>query len=217
MPLSMTTPQSSSSRSSDAQTPTHSTNVSGLLVVISGPSGVGKTTITRAVTDSVGAEFSVSATTRPITEADVEGRDYFFLSATAFEAKLANGEFLEHAQVFGNFYGTPRQPIVDARDAGKVVILEIDVQGAIQVRESLPDALMLFILPPSEAELLDRLRNRQRESEEVIARRFKEAQGEMELARSSGVYDQFIVNDDLDRAIADAATAIHNARQQARV
>ncbi len=186
----------------------------GLVVVISGPSGVGKTTITRALVERFDAMFSVSATTRPRTEADVEGKDYYFLSEEEFEKRLGEGEFLEYAKVFDHYYGTPRGPVLTARDAGQIVILEIDIQGGLQIRESLADAFMIFILPPSEEDLLERLRLRKRESEAVIMRRFREAQHEMEMAKSSDAYDVFIVNDDLERAIAQAVEAVENARKK---
>jgi len=188
---------------------------SGMVVVISGPSGVGKTTITHALIDRLDAEFSVSATTRPITNADTEGKDYYFLTLEEFESRIKAGGFLEYARVFDHYYGTPRDPVVNARDEGRLVILEIDVQGAFQVRKKLPDAFMIFVLPPSEDDLLNRLRRRQRESEEVIARRFQEAKHEIELARQSGVYDVFLVNDDLEHTIAGATSLIKSAQEKA--
>lgn len=187
----------------------------GLVVVISGPSGVGKTTITHALIDRLNADFSVSATTRPITDADTEGKDYYFLTVDEFESRIKAGEFLEFARVFGHFYGTPRDPVVNARDEGQLVILEIDVQGAFQVREKLSDAFMIFVLPPSEDDLIHRLRKRQRESEEVIARRFQEAKHEIELAQQSGAYDVFLVNDDLEHTIAEAVSLIKSAQKKA--
>ncbi len=183
----------------------------GLVVVISGPSGVGKTTITHDLIERLDAVFSVSATTRPKTDADVEGEDYYFLNVAEFEGRIEAGEFLEYAQVFDHYYGTPRSPVVAARDAGQLVILEIDVQGALQIRETLPDAFMIFILPPSEQILLDRLRHRDREDEKVIARRFREAQREMQSAQASGAYDVFVTNEDLATACNEAAAAINAA------
>ena len=185
----------------------------GLLLIISGPSGVGKTTITRGVErgtrDSV---FSVSATTRPKTDADVDGVDYTFVSVDEFDRMIEGRELLEHADVFGNKYGTPRRWVEEQLERGRVVILEIDVKGAIQVKRQMPDAFGVFILPPSESTLLQRLRDRKRESEEIIQRRFAEAQREIALARESDVYDRFIVNDDLERAIAEALGAVKARR-----
>ena len=187
----------------------------GLLLVISGPSGVGKTTITHEVERLLGGTFSVSATTRPKTAADVEGRDYIFLTREEFESRLERGEFLEHAEVFGkHLYGTPREPVDAALSEGQLVLLEIDVQGAIQVRERMPDAFMIFVLPPDEDELLRRLRDRGREDETVIQRRFAEARHEISMARQHGIYDAFIVNDDLKRAIDEACRLVQERRGQ---
>jgi len=185
----------------------------GLLLIISGPSGVGKTTITRGVERGTrGSVFSVSVTTRPKTDADVEGVDYHFASLDEFDRMIEGGELLEHAEVFGNKYGTPRAWVEEQLARGRVVILEIDVKGAIQVKRKMPEAFGVFILPPSEDTLLQRLRDRKREGEEVIQRRFAEAKREMALARESGVYDEFLVNDDLERAIEDARAAVRTRR-----
>lgn len=189
----------------------------GLLVIISGPSGVGKTTITRGVERSIGGSvFSVSMTTRPKTDADVEGVDYRFVTRDEFDELEARGEFLETAEVFGNKYGTPRSWVNEQLARGRLVILEIDVEGAKQVKEKMPEAFGIFLLPPSEDELLDRLRSRKREPEEVIQRRFAEAQREMGEARRCGAYDRFIVNAELDLAIAEALDAVRHERARRR-
>lgn len=182
----------------------------GTLVVISGPSGVGKTTIARAVEKAFDeAVFSVSATTRPITAADIEGRDYFFLTDEEFQGRVKAGDMLEHAQVFGrHWYGTPRSSVEHALESGRMVILDIDVQGGLQIRESMPSAYMLFIVPPSDDELLRRLRSRGREDEATIQRRFAEAKSEIDTARTSGAYDVLVVNADLDAAIEEVCNAI---------
>ncbi len=190
----------------------------GMLLVISGPSGVGKTTITRSVEKAFpNAVFSVSATTRPKTSADTEGVDYFFVSDARFDEMIAAGAFLEHAGVFGKRYGTPRAWVNAQRAAGKLVILEIDVQGAMNVKRACPDAFSIFVLPPTEDVLLDRLRARKREDESVIQRRFAEARHEIETAKTCGVYDLFLVNRVLDEAVAQAVRAIQGelARQHA--
>lgn len=184
-----------------------------MLLVISGPSGVGKTTITHEVERRLGGEFSVSVTTRPKTHADVEGRDYHFVMEDEFRRMIERGEFLEHAQVFGkHWYGTLREPVTRALKEGRLMILEIDVQGALQIKKAMPEAFMLFILPPSDQELLRRLRARGREDEPVIQRRFAEAKKEIDLARSSGAYDHLIVNEDLEKAIAEACRLIEARR-----
>ncbi len=190
------------------------THARGLLLVISGPSGVGKTTITHEVERRLGGVFSVSVTTRPKTSADIEGRDYFFVTDEDFARRRDAGDLLEWAQVFGRHaYGTPRQPVIDSLSAGNLVILEVDVQGAMQVKKQLPDAFMIFVLPPSDEELLRRLRSRGRDSEEAIERRFREAKREIETARSSGMYDAFIINDDLKSTIEQACDLVAGRRE----
>ncbi|MFW5652727.1 MAG: guanylate kinase [Planctomycetota bacterium] len=180
----------------------------GLLLVICGPSGVGKTTITRRLVEHYDAVFSVSATTRPRTKADEPGRDYHFVSEDEFLQLIDQQALLEHALVFGNRYGTLRAPVESSLRAGRVVVLEIDVQGALQVREQLPEAFLVFILPPAESTLLDRLRARKREPEDRIQARFREAKREITVAKESGAYDMFVVNDDLERAVAEIAHAV---------
>lgn len=180
-----------------------------MLLVISGPSGVGKTTITRSVERAFpAAVFSVSATTRPKTAADTEGVDYFFVSDETFDRMIAAGEFLEHAGVFGKRYGTPRAWVRERLAQGRLVILEIDVQGALNVKRACPDAFSIFVMPPTEDVLLDRLRARKREDEAVIQRRFAEARREIETAKTCGVYDLFLVNRVLDEAVSRAVRAI---------
>ncbi|MEX2672922.1 MAG: guanylate kinase [Phycisphaeraceae bacterium] len=189
-----------------------------MLLIISGPSGVGKTTITRAVEHQLEAVFSVSNTTRPKTEGDVEGVDYHFITRDAFDRQREAGDLLEWAEVFGNCYGTPRQPVERNLAKGRVVLLEIDVQGAVQVKQNMPEAFALFVLPPSEDVLLERLRSRQREDEATIQRRFAKARHEVRTARESGVYDVFLINDDLEKAVAEAVQVIRDelARRGAR-
>jgi len=176
----------------------------GLLVVISGPSGVGKTTITHRLVERLGAVFSVSMTTRPKTAADTEGKDYFFVTEEKFKHAIEQGELLEWAQVFDYYYGTPRGPVVRNLDEGRDVILEIDVAGAEQVKKAMPEAVAIFVNPPSEDELLRRLRARGREDEAKIQRRFREAQREMQQAQTGGAYDHFIINETLDEAVDHA-------------
>lgn len=185
----------------------------GLLLIISGPSGVGKTTITRGVERSIAdSVFSVSATTRQRTEADVEGVDYHFTDDEEFDRLIEEDKLLEWAEVFGKRYGTRRRWVEEQLRRGRLVILEIDVDGARQVKAKMPDAYGIFILPPSEEVLLERLRDRKREGEDAIQRRFAEAKHEIRVARESGVYDLFITNDDLPRAIAQAVEAVRTRR-----
>jgi guanylate kinase len=181
----------------------------GLLLVISGPSGTGKTTIARAIEGRLNGTFSVSATTRPQSQIETGGRDYDFLSEPEFQEKVRSGALLEYAQVFGkHWYGTPRQPVETQMAEGRLVILDIDVQGALQVRESLPEALMVFVVPPNDDELLRRLRDRGREGEAAIQRRFAEARKEIDIARKSGAFDATVVNDDLEQAITETCRLV---------
>ena len=194
--------------------PTTSPARPGLLLVISGPSGVGKTTLTRRIRDAIpGAVFSVSATTRPQTGSETDGVDYYFLSAEEFQRRVKAGDFLEHALYAGFHYGTLSAPVHDALSHGRIVMLDIDVQGARQVRAAAPGMLGVFILPPGEDELLRRLRERRREDEESIQRRFAQAKREIAEARAQGLYDALIVNDNLDRATAELLALIHARRQ----
>ncbi|MGQ0626899.1 MAG: guanylate kinase [Phycisphaerales bacterium] len=189
----------------------------GMLLVISGPSGVGKTTITRAVQAAFpGSVFSVSHTTRPKTDQDREGVDYYFVQDQAFDALVAEGAFLEWANVFGKKYGTTRRWVMDQLREGRLVILEIDVEGAQNVKRQAPDAFCMFVLPPSDSMLLDRLRSRKRDTEEVIERRFAAAQREMETARTCGVYDVFLVNSDLHETIQQAIASVNAAMARRR-
>ncbi len=176
----------------------------GLLLIISGPSGVGKSTITHHVERELDGMFSVSVTTRPKAPEDMEGRDYYFIDRDEFERWRDGDRLLEWAEVFGHYYGTPRQPVADALTEGRLVLLEIDVEGAAQIKQKTPDAYALFVLPPGEDDLLERLRRRAREDEQVIQGRFAKAKHEIAQARRSGVYDQFVVNDDLAAAVKQA-------------
>lgn len=189
----------------------------GMLLIISGPSGVGKTTITRGVERTIpDAVFSVSATTRARTEADVEGVDYHFVGDEEFERMKAAGAFLETAGVYGKKYGTPAGWVQEQLKRGRLVILEIDVQGAVQVKSKVADAFALFVLPPSTEELLQRLRDRKREDEEGIQRRFAQATREIELARESGVYNAFLVNQRVDETIDRALALVRDERLRRR-
>ena len=179
----------------------------GQLVVVSGPSGVGKSTICRQVVERLGATLSVSATTRPQGAAEQDGRDYYFLSQDAFEQRIEDGAFLEYAEVFGHYYGTPREPVQRAVAAGRVVILEIDVQGGLQVKDKWPAARMVFILPPETDELLKRIEARAR-GEDEQARQKRLARAEAEIATGKANYEHFVVNDVLDKAVQDVIDII---------
>lgn len=174
----------------------------GTLLVISGPSGVGKTTIVREVRDRLDAMLSVSMTTRPAATTDVEGVDYYFVDEPTFRKLIDEDALLEYAHVFErNWYGTPREPVEAAMSDGRTVLLEIDVQGAQQVKSRMPEAFLVFIEPPSDAELERRLRSRGRDDDEAMTRRLAEARREIDTAHTCGAYDAFVTNEELARAI----------------
>jgi guanylate kinase len=174
-----------------------------VLLVLSGPSGVGKGTIVQRLRERFpGLWESVSYTTRPRRPTEVDGRDYHFVSRPEFEALRDAGGFLEWFEVFGDLKGTPRRPVEEHLAAGDDVVLEIDVQGALRVRGLLPEAVLVFVAPPSLEELHRRLRDRGTESPAALERRLGEA--ERELARASE-FDHVVVNDDLDRVVAEVA------------
>ncbi len=178
----------------------------GRLYVISAPSGAGKTTLVKALVERrPDLRFSVSYTTRPQRTGEVHQRDYFFVDEDAFAAMRRAGEFLEHARVFGNSYGTSRAQVQRQLAAGHDVLLEIDWQGAQQVRANLPECVTVFVLPPSLAELERRLRGRQTDSEAVITRRLGEAVGDLSHWPE---FDYAIINDDLDEAVADLCSVL---------
>lgn len=178
----------------------------GNLFVLSGPSGAGKGTLVKRVLQRVpDAWVSVSATTRQPRPGEVDGRDYFFLDQPRFDELVSQGGFLEWAHVHGNSYGTLRSRVQDRIDHGSQVVLEIDVQGAFQVKKAMPEAHLIFIEPPSLEELERRLRGRGTETEEVICNRMKTA--EVELARKME-YDVQVVNDELERATEELVSYI---------
>ena len=169
------------------------------LFIISGPSAVGKGTIVKRILKSDGkVHLSVSATTQNPREGEEEGVSYYFMSDEQFVKAVGEGGFLEHASVHGHYYGTPKAPVMSQLKAGRDVILEIDVQGAMQVKESYPDGVFIFILPPSVDALRSRIMHRGTESEEDIQVRLGAAQREMEYLEH---YDYYVVNDDLEKAV----------------
>ncbi len=185
----------------------------GLLVVVAGPSGVGKGTVhaelRRRLPDAV---LSVSATTRAPRPGEVDGVHYRFVDAPTFERMVADGELLEWAEYAGNLYGTPRTPAAAAVAAGQVVLLDIEVQGALQVKRADPDALLIFLHPPSMDELERRLRGRGTEDEAVVARRLEVAREEI---AGAGAFDLEVVNDRLEDCVDEVLTAIDIARRAA--
>lgn len=180
------------------------------IFVISGPSGSGKgTLIKRLLEEQKGIASSVSATTRPPRTGEAEGKDYHFLSEKEFERKLSEGEFLEFARVHGCYYGTLNTEVEQKLNEGVDVILEIDPQGAFQVKEKKPDAILIFIKPPSVEDLEKRLRGRGTESEEVIRRRVNDAQNEL---KQESKYDYVIINKDKDKASKELLEIIESKR-----
>ena len=178
---------------------------SGVPVVIAAPSGTGKTTIARTLVERGDRfVFSVSATTRPPRESERDGVDYRFVSEEEFERMRVEGELIEWAEVHGYAYGTPRSAL-DAAGSGAHVVLDIDVQGAAQIRELVPNAVLIFILPPSGSVLLARLRGRGTEATDVLIRRLKGSRGELHRARD---FDHVVVNDDLERAIREVVAIV---------
>ena len=176
-------------------------NHKGLLIVISGFSGAGKGTLMKKLIEEYDQyALSISMTTRAPREGEVDGREYFFATREQFEDKIKEGGFIEHAQYCGNYYGTPKDYVEQQLEAGKDVILEIEIQGAMKVKEQFPDAVLLFVMPPSIAVLYQRLVGRGTETEEVIVERLVRAEEE---AVGIEEYDYIIINDDLDVCVKE--------------
>ncbi len=187
----------------------------GTLYIISAPSGAGKTSLVKALIESTDEIMvSVSHTTRGMRPGEVDGRDYHFTDVETFRRMIGDNAFLEYAEVFGNFYGTSRSSALDRMGQGTDVILEIDWQGAQQVRRKMPEAVSIFILPPSREELERRLRGRGTDSDEVIARRLNEAVTEMGHYRE---FDYLVFNDDFDTALTQLQAIVIARRHRAEV
>ena len=170
----------------------------GKLFILSGPSGAGKGTICKALLAETDLELSVSMTTRNPRTGETEGESYYFVSKDEFLRKIEASGFLEYAEVYGNFYGTPKQPVIDKLSAGTDVILEIDMQGALKVKENYPDGVFIFILPPSMSELRKRLTGRGTETAEAIEMRLGETLKELSYIDK---YDYCVVNGQLEEAV----------------
>lgn len=182
----------------------------GSLLVVTGPSGVGKGTIVGVVLDDIERlEKSVSVTTRPKRASEIEGVDYFFRTQDEFFEMQRRGEFLEHAEFAGNYYGTPASWVTEKLESGIDVILEIEVQGAMQVREKCSDAILIFISPPSFEDLASRLRSRGTETEEKIAERLKKAKGEMEQRH---LFNYEVINDNVKEAVRNLESIVYAER-----
>jgi guanylate kinase len=180
------------------------------VIVISGPSGVGKSTICCEVVRRLpNVRQSVSMTTRSPGPGEKDGRDYWFVSQEEFRRRLAAGAMLEHAEVFGNLYGTPKDKVDELLAAGRSVILAIDVQGGRQIKAIYPDAVMIFILPPDEKTLAERLGKRARDSADTVERRLNGAR--QEIATAKQYYDRMVINEDLERAVDEVIRIITDA------
>jgi len=185
----------------------------GLLVVISGPSGAGKGTICKRLKEeSKDLKVSVSPTTRKPREGEIEGTSYFFINEEDFIKRINNDEFLEYAKVYGNYYGTPKQEVFKQLEDGNDIILEIDIQGALQVKTNYPKGVFVFILPPSLTELNNRIEKRGTDSKEVILKRMQSAYDELDYAFE---YDYVVVNDEVEAAVEKIRSIIFAEKNRA--
>jgi len=185
----------------------------GLLLVVSGPSGAGKGTICGLLRKALpDLAYSVSVTTRAPREGEVDGKDYFFKTVSQVKDMIFRGELLEYAQVYGNYYGTPKPYVMGLLNEGRDVLLEIDVQGALQIKKVFPDGVFVFVVPPTLTELRARIYNRGKDTEEVIEKRLKEATHELRYASK---YDYIIVNDIAEKAAGRVLTLLEAERYRA--
>ena len=185
----------------------------GKVVIVSGPSGVGKSTICKEVVKRLNNVYlSVSVTTRPRSEAEIDGEDYWFISEREFQERVDKGLLLEYAEVFGHLYGTPKDKVDAALQAGKSVILEIDVQGAKQAKRVYRDMVMIFILAPSQKELVERMKLRGREDIETAQERLNEASSE--IAAAWQYYEHMVINGDLQQAVSEVVQIIQQSGEK---
>jgi guanylate kinase len=186
----------------------------GLLIVLVGPSGVGKSTISNILKDRLNVMYTVSVTTRPKHNVDDKGKRYEHISRDEFFKRLDGDDYLEYAQVYDDYYATPKHPALDQLAEGKDVLLEIDFQGAMQVRYEYPEALLVFVLPPDENTLRQRLTDRGRDSAEAIEKRFRAAKREIAMAKGSRAFDHMVINDDLETAVNEIIKILRHKRAE---
>lgn len=187
---------------------------SGLLIVLVGPSGVGKSTISRQIAERTNVSYTVSVTTRAKSPHDDQGKTYEHITAAEFFKRLDHDEYLEYARVHDDYYATPKHPALDYLEGGRDVLLEIDFQGAMQVRYHYPSALLIFVLPPDEQTLIHRLTDRGRDSEDAIQKRFRAAKREIAMAKGSRAFDYMVINDDLQTAVDEIIKILHHKRME---
>lgn len=177
----------------------------GKLFVISGPSGAGKGTICQEVVRTCDIDLSISMTTRKPRGTEADGKEYFFVSREEFKKNIDNGNLLEYATVYDNMYGTPKDAVMKRLDRRRNVILEIDIQGGLQVKKTMPETVLIFILPPSREALKQRITGRNTDSEESMKKRLNESLNEIKLI---GEYDYYVINDDLEATVEDVRSII---------
>lgn len=186
----------------------------GFLLVLSGPSGAGKGTVSKELMkNNKDVIFSISATTRKMRDGEVNGVNYYFVSEEEFESMVKNDGFLEHAKVHNNYYGTPKDFVYDHIEKGEIVLLEIDVQGALQIKKNYKEAVFMFLLPPNMDELKKRIIGRNTETEEDIELRYKNAFKELDFVNE---YDYFVVNDEVNQAVKDIENIINAEKHRVK-